>query len=116
MTSIFQDVIGKFMHIYLDNIFVFSNTVEEHQKHLRVIFKRLRENQLYLKWKKCELYSDEIEYLGHIIDDHGIHPDTDKLDRIMMWRTPRNYNDVQRFVGLVNYVSNFMPNITAYTG
>jgi hypothetical protein len=116
MTSIFRDVIGRFMHVYLDDIFVYSDSVEEHQKHLRVVFERLRENHLYLKWKKCELYAKEVECLGHVIDEAGIHPDTDKLDCIRRWRTPRNYNDVQRFVGLVNYVSNFLPNVTTYTG
>ncbi len=61
MTSIFQDVIGDFMHIYLDDIFIYSNTIEDHECHLKVVFERLWENQLYLKWKECELYADEID-------------------------------------------------------
>ena len=116
MTLIFRDTLGKFLHVYLDDIFVFSNTVEEHEKHLRVIFERLRENHLYMKWSKCNLYAEEIDCLGHIIDSKGIHPDVDRLSRIWDWRTPWNYNDVQQFVGLVNYVGNFLPNITTYTG
>lgn len=116
MTSIFRDTLGKFLHVYLDDIFIFSNTVEEHEKHLRVVFERLRDNQLYMKWSKCNLYAEEIDCLGHIIDNKGIHPDVDKLSRIRDWRTPRNYNDIQRFVGLVNYVGNFLPNVTTYTG
>jgi len=71
---------------------------------------------LYLKWKKCQLYAKEIECLGHMIDDNGIHMDTDKMDKIRNWKTPRNYNEVQRFVGMVNYISNFLPNVTTYTG
>lgn len=116
MTSIFRDVIGRFMHVYLDDIFIFSNTIEEHEQHLKVIFDRLRINFLYLKWTKCELYASRIDCLGHIIDDKGIHPDTDKLSRIRNWRTPRNYTDIQCFVGLVNYVGNFLPDVTSYTG
>ena len=116
MTSIFRDVIGRYVHVYLDDIFIYSDSVEEHEKHLETVFKRLRDNKLHLKWKKCQLYAKEVECLGHMINDEGIHPDTDKLDRIRQWRTPRNYNDVQRFVGLVNYVSNFLPNVTTYTG
>ncbi|GLB37195.1 putative DNA RNA polymerase [Lyophyllum shimeji] len=116
MTSIFRDAIGKFMHVYLDDIFIFSETIEEHEQHLRVVFERLREHSLYLKWKKCELYADRVDCLGHIINDQGIHPDADKLARIRDWRTPRNYNDIQRFVGLVNYLGHFLPDITAYTG
>jgi hypothetical protein len=116
MTSIFRDAIGRFMHVYLDDIFIFSDTIEEHEKHLKFVFEKLRVNQLFLKWKKCELYADKIDCLGHVIDDQGIHPAVDKLERIREWRVPRNYNDIQRFVGLVNYVGNFLPNISAYTG
>ena len=82
MTSIFRDVIGKFMHVYLDNIFIFSDTAEEHEQHLCVIFERLRANCLYLKWPKCDLYADRIDCLGHIIDKDGIHADADKLSCI----------------------------------
>jgi len=116
MMSIFWDVIGKFMHVYLDDIFIYSNSVEEHEQHLKIIFDRLRKNSLYLKWSKCNLYAKEIDCLSHIIDDQGIHPDADKLASIKEWRTPRNYNNIQWFVGLVNYVRNFLPNIMAYTG
>ena len=49
MTAIFQDVIGKFMHVYLVDIFVYSNSVEDHEQHLKVILNRLRDNSLYLK-------------------------------------------------------------------
>ena len=59
MTSIFRDVIGKFMHVYLDDIFIFSDTAKEHEQHLRMIFERLRANCLYLKWSKCDLYADK---------------------------------------------------------
>jgi hypothetical protein len=116
MTFIFRDCIGQFLHVYLDDMFIFSDTIEDHEKYLKIIFDRLRKYQLYLKWAKCELYAKEIDCLGHMIDDEGIHPDTDKLDRIRGWRTPRNYNDIQRFVGLVNYVGNFLPNISVYSG
>lgn len=104
------------MHAYLDNIFIYSDTIEEHEQALRFVFEKLQANQLFVKWSKCELYSEQVDCLGHIIDDSGIHPSADKLERICEWCTPRNYNDIQRFVGLINYVSNFLPDITTYTG
>jgi hypothetical protein len=116
MTSIFQDILGRYVHVYLDDIFVFSNSVEEHEHHLRDVFDHLRSNALYLKWSKCNLYSRSVDCLGHVIDDKGIHPDTGKLAHIIDWRTPRDYNDIQRFVGLVNYVATFLPDVTTYTG
>jgi len=104
------------MHIYLDDIFVYSESIEEHKEHLRVVFERLRQAKLYLKWKKCDLYANRMDCLSHIIDRNGIHVDEDKLARIRDWRIPHNYNNIQRFVGLVNYIGAFLPDITAYTG
>ena len=116
MTSIFRDVIGKFLHVYLNNIFVHSETPEEHEAHLCIIFKHLRNAQLYLKWLKCDLYADQVDCGGYIIDKDGIHADTDKLAHICEWHTPQSYNDIQCFEGLVNYLASFLPDITHYTG
>ena len=57
-----------------------------------------------------------LECLGHIIDDQGIHPNIAKLNRIQEWHIPRTYKNIQWFVGLVNYISNFLPDISAYMG
>ena len=116
MTTIFHDAIGHFMHVYLDNIFVYSNTIEEHKEHLQFIFEKLQEFSLYLKWIKCDLYAEQVDCLRHIIDKEGIHVDSDKVARIWEWGTPRNYNDIQQFIGLVNYIATFLPDVTAYTG
>jgi hypothetical protein len=85
MTAIFQDVIRKFMHIYLDDIFIYSNSVEEHEHHLKLVLNRLRKNSLYLKWSKCNLYAKTLDCLGHIIDDQGIDPNSDKMAWIHDW-------------------------------
>jgi hypothetical protein len=116
MTAIFREFIGRFVHVYLDDIFVFSDSIEEHEKHLGLVFDKLRKAQLFLERSKLDLYSKRMDCLGHIIDDRGIHADTDKMSRIREWRTPRNKHDVQRFLGLVQYLAHFMPDVTAYTG
>ena len=116
MTCIFRETIGRFMHVYLDDIFVYSESVMEHEIHLRFVFERLRKAKLYLKWKKCDLYADRVNCLGHIIDWVGIHIDADKLAHMRDWRIPHTYNDIQRFVGLINYIGAFLPDIMAYTG
>jgi len=116
MTVIFRDFIGRFVHVYLDDIFVYSNSIEEHERHLGLVFDKLRKAQLYLEESKLDLYSKRMDCLGHIIDDRGIHADTDKMARVRGWRTPRNKHDVQRFLGLVQYLAHFMPDVSAYTG
>ena len=116
MTYVFRDFIGRFVHVYLDDIFIYSKSVKKHKDHLRLIFNRLREVQLYLKVEKCDLYSEWMKCLGHIIDEDGIHADEDKMTRIREWQTPRSYNDIECFLGLVNYVAHFLPDLSAYSG
>jgi hypothetical protein len=115
MNRIFQDYIGVFIHVYLDDIFVFSDSIEEHQNHLGLVLNKLREHSLYLHADKCELYAEKVECLGHMIDEHGLHADSDKMACIREWKTPRNYLEVQRFLGLVQYLAHFLPDISAYT-
>ena len=115
MTAIFHPFIGKFVHVYLDDIFIFSNSIEEHEDHLDKVFNTLRQAELYLSPKKVDLYSAHMDCLGHIINDNGIHADTDKMRIIREWCTPRTYKDVQRFLGLVQYLAHFMPDVSAYT-
>jgi hypothetical protein len=68
MVSIFCDNIGTFVHIYLDDIFIFSQSIEDHERHLKWVFDKLREAVLYLSRKKVVLYKDSMEVLGHLID------------------------------------------------
>lgn len=115
MTLIFRDYIGEFIHVYLDNIFVFSNTVKDHKRHLGLVFDKLRTAKLYLSTTKCNIYSKRFECLVHVINDQGLHADIDKMTKVQEWPTPQNYNDVQRFLGLVQYLASFMPDVLAYS-
>jgi RNase H-like domain found in reverse transcriptase/Reverse transcriptase (RNA-dependent DNA polymerase) len=116
MNITFREFIGIFLHMYLDDLLVYSDTVEEHQWHLKKIFARLRECKFYVRADKCELFAERIDCLGHVIDNKGLHADTDKMAKIRDWNRPHNYNDVQRFLGLAQYLAHFLPDITAYTG
>lgn len=115
MTVIFQECLGRFVHVYLDDIFVFSDTIDDHEQHLKIVFDKLKANQLYLKASKVQLYAEKVDCLGHIIDNAGVHADMNKLAKIREWRVPRNYNDIQKFLGVVNYVAHYLPDVTAYT-
>ena len=116
MTHVFREHIGRFVHAYLDDVFVYSDMVEEHERHLGVVFECLRQAQLYLKASKCDLYFVRMDCLGHIIDDHGLHVSADKMEKVREWRTLRDYNNVQRFLGLVQYLAHFMPDVSSYMG
>lgn len=115
MTTILRDFIGKFVEVYFDDIFIYSNSIEEHEEHLRLVFERLRKARLFLSAKKVDLYSLSMDCLGAVIDDDGIHADDEKLSKIKEWRAPRSAKEVQRFLGLVQYIGQFMPNLASYT-
>ena len=115
MTVTFHDQLGWFIHAYLDDVFAYSNTIEEHEEHLGVVFELLRKFGFYLKVDKCDLYAERMDCLRHIIDNDGVHANVDKMSKIRNWRTPQNLNEVQKFVGLVEYLAQFMPDISTYT-
>jgi hypothetical protein len=114
-TYVFRDRIGRGVHPYMDDIHVYSNTIEEHEELLKYVFDALRENRLYVSKDKVELYSESLTVLGHLVDDQGIHADVDKMRSVRMWPAPKDFHDVQRFLGLVNYVAHYLPDVSAYT-
>ena len=79
------------------------------------VLQQLRELQFYLSRSKLDLFSDKTDCLGHVIDDNGIHAKLDTMWRIREWRIPQNYNEVQKFLRLVQYLALYMPDIAAYT-
>jgi len=70
---------------------------------------------LYISAQKFFPYAERVDVLGHIIDDDGIHADIDKMAKIRSWGAPSDYNAVLRFLGLVEYVSAFMPDVSKWT-
>ncbi|KAF8626390.1 hypothetical protein AX15_004888 [Amanita polypyramis BW_CC] len=117
MNYSFSDMSSVFIHCYQDNIFVYSNTLEEHEQHLQKVFDCLRELRLYLSRnpEKIDIFSLKMDCLGFIVDDEGIHIDPSKIDKIVQWRTPRNYQDVLRFNGVIQYLAQYIPKATEYT-
>ncbi|XP_052117959.1 uncharacterized protein LOC127747717 [Arachis duranensis] len=88
MNEIFRPYLDRFVVVYLDDIVVYSNTLEEHVEHLRTVFKILRENNLYVKKEKCSFARDEVHFLGHIIKDGTLCMDQGKVKAIKEWEPP----------------------------
>ena len=79
MNSVFSKYMDKFVLVFLDDILIYSKNEEEHEEHLRLTLKLLREHKLYAKLSKCDFYKDKIHYLGHIISDKGIFVEPEKM-------------------------------------
>ncbi|KAL5475209.1 hypothetical protein EMCRGX_G027282 [Ephydatia muelleri] len=99
--------------IYLDDILIFSATVQQHFTRLREIFDRLKQAGLKIKPSKCLLLQKSIKYLGHVVSEHGIKTDSDKTRCIADWPTPSCLQDLKQFLGLASYYRRFVRNFAA---
>eukprot|EP00253_Pinus_taeda_P011652 PITA_11652 len=108
MNSIFHPYLDRFVLIFIDDILIYSRTIEEHYEHLRRVLQTLREHQLYAKFSKCDFFKEEIQYLGHVITKEGIAVDPEKIKAIMDWPVPKDVTDVRSFMGLAGYYRRFV--------
>eukprot|EP00253_Pinus_taeda_P013560 PITA_13560 len=108
MNGIFHPYLDQFMLIFIDDILIYSRTIEEHHEHLRIVLQTLREHQLYAKFSKCDFFKEEIQYLGHVITKDGIAVDPEKIKAIMEWPVPKDVADVRFFMGLAGYYRRFV--------
>ena len=115
VTSALRRYIGRICHIYLDDIVIWSNSIEEHEKNVRLILQALQAAKLYVNPKKCKLFCTEIHFLGHKVSQKGIEADEGKADRILHWPKPRSAQDVRSFLGLVRYLAAFLPKLVEFT-
>ena len=83
MNSVFSRNLDKFVLVLLDDIIIYYKNEEEHEEHLRLTLKLLREHKSYAKLRKCDFYKDIIHYLGHIISVEGISLEPEKIEAIM---------------------------------
>jgi len=113
INSVLRLFLEKSVILYLDDILIYSDTLEEHHKTVRAVLKKLIENNLFAKLSKCEFDKDEVEFLGHIISGSGVSTDPKKIKTIVEWPTPKSVKDVQRFIGLCNYYRRFVKNFSA---
>ena len=104
MTNFFEILL-----IYLDDILIFSKTVEEQLERLEFVFQRLRQPGLKLKLSKCHFFKKEVRYLGHVISQDGIKTDPDKTKAIQNWKVPTNEKELRSYLGLCSYYRKFVP-------
>jgi len=115
MTAALRKLLGKICHIYLDDIVIWSDTVEQHTEHIRLVLNALWEAKLYCNPKKCHFYLLEMDFLGHHISARGIEANNSKVDKILNWPVPRNTTDMRSFLGLVRYISWYLPKLADFT-
>lgn len=111
MNHLFQAYIGVWMDIYLDDLVIYSDSVDDHVRHLKIVIDILRKEQFYLSEHKMQLFQKELKILGHIIDNEGIRMDPAKVDAIEKWKVPSNRELIRGFLGAVGYLAPNVPKI-----
>ena len=110
MNEILQPFLRHFVLVFLDDILIYSPSLEAHTKHLEQVLATLRKHQLYLKESKCTFAKDSLEYLGHIISSQGVSTDPSKIHDMLQWPVPTSMTELRAFLGLTGYYRKFVKN------
>ena len=96
--------------VYLDDIFIWAPSFEEHLRRLRLVFYRIQTAGLKLKLTKCQFLKREVSFLRHVVSSEGIKTDPDKVETVRTWPTPVDIEELrQSFLGLASYYRRFIP-------
>ncbi|GBG78485.1 hypothetical protein CBR_g26513 [Chara braunii] len=110
MNRIFHDYLDTLVIVYLDDILIFSRTIEEHVGHLDKVLSLLRQHKFKINGEKCEFGRTRILYLGHEISPEGLKPDDAKVASIRDWPHPQSVTEMRSFLGMTGYYRNFVKN------
>jgi hypothetical protein len=103
MNKVFMEYLDRFIIVFTDEILIFSKMREEHEEHLRLVLEKLRSNQLYAKFSKCEFWLTEVTFLGHVISTGGASVDPRKVKDVLNWMPPTIVSEIRSFLGLAGY-------------
>lgn len=113
MNRIYQGIAYDYVVVYLDDTNVFSRTFEDHIRHLREVFTRIRNAGLKLNIEKCNFWMKRLTFLGHIIEEKGISPDPDKITAVQHIQPPQNITQLRAFLGLAGYYRRFIKHFSS---
>ena len=96
------------MIVFIDDILIYSRSVEEHVEHLQIVLNILKKKQLYGKFKKCEFWLEKVAFLGHVVLKDGISVDPSKVEAVSKWQQPTTVSEIRSFLGLAGYYRRFV--------
>jgi hypothetical protein len=108
MNKVFMEYLDKFVVVFIDDILVYFKTEEKHEEHLRLVLEKLRANQLYAKFSKCEFLLMQAAFLGHVISVRGVSVDLGKVKEVLNWRPPTDVSENRSFLILAGYYHRFI--------
>ena len=115
MDNVLRGLQNNICLVYLDDIIVYSTSLQEHMDNLEKVFQRLRESNFKIQMDKSEFLKLETAYLGHIISRDGIKPNPDKISAIQKYPIPKTPKEIKQFLGLLGYYRKFIPDFARIT-
>ena len=104
----FQPYLDQFVVVFVDDILIYSQLEVEHEDHLRIVLRLLRDHQLYAKFSKWEFWLTEVGFLGHVVSASGVLVDPRKVKVVMSWERPKLVFEICSFLGLTGYYRRFI--------
>ncbi|KAI3518312.1 hypothetical protein L1887_06894 [Cichorium endivia] len=108
MNRVCRPMLDKSVIVFIDDILVYSKTQEEHEGHLRQVLEVLRQEKLYAKFSKCDFWLQEVQFLGHLVNQNGIMVDPTKVETVLKWEVPKTPSEIRSFLGLAGYYRRFI--------
>ncbi|KAK3557186.1 hypothetical protein QTP70_024684, partial [Hemibagrus guttatus] len=116
INEVFWDLLGKGVIAYIDDILVYSTSMEEHVCQVLEVLTRLQQHHLYVKLKKCEFHRSTVTFLGYVISHQGVEMDVVKVWAVTEWPAPTTVYELQHFLGFANFYQRFIRNYSAVAG
>ncbi len=108
MNSVLREYINKICVVYLDDILIFSSSIEEHTQNINKIFSALRKHNLKIQVDKCKFFAKTTEFLGHTLTTEGIQPNLSKIENIQKLKLPTTSKQIKSFLGITGYYRKFV--------
>jgi hypothetical protein len=108
MNGMLHEFLDDFVVVFLNDILIYSQTEEEHERHLSLVLDSLQKNQFYAKLKKCAFWLSEVAFLSHVINQHGISVDPKNVACMVNWQMPATVTEICSFLGLAGYYRRFV--------
>ena len=102
-TKVFAGLLYNICEVYLDDIIVFGKTEDEFINNLTTIFERLRKFNITINPEKCRIGLSEVEYIGHVINRHGVTFSYNKKNEVLHFAKPKTHRELKSFLGLASY-------------
>ena len=116
MNQVFHPYLDSFVIVFINDILVYSRSELEHERHLGLVLRTLRQHHLYAKFSKCEFLLSRVGFLGHVVSAYGIYVDPQKVEAVANWEQPTTVTEVRSFLRLAGYYRRFIEGFSKIAG